>query len=61
MGEVAQISVAIFANIVKLLRFHNHMFHTNDIVSFFKCVQCPSCDNFFKSSELHQKHLSCKD
>ena len=46
-----------FDKTVKLLRFNNHILHTNDIDSFFKCFRCPRCDTFFKRSEFPNKHL----
>ena len=44
VGELARRSIE---KTVKLLRFNNHIFHTKDIDSFFKCFRCPSCDTFF--------------
>ena len=44
VGELARRSID---KTVKLLRFNNHIFHTKDIDSFFKCFRCPSCDTFF--------------
>ena len=62
MGELARRSIGRFDKTVKLLRFNNHIIHTNDIDSFFKCFRCPSCDSFFKRSEFLNKHLlRCKD
>ena len=47
---------------MKLLRFNNHIIHTNDIDSFFKCFRCPSCDCFFNRSDNFNRHLlTCKD
>ena len=37
VGELARRSIGRFDKTVKLLRFNNHMIHTNDIDSFFKC------------------------
>ena len=60
--ELARRSIGSFDKTVKLLRFNNHIVHTNDIDSFFKCFRCPSCDTFFKRSEFLNKHLlRCKD
>ena len=62
MGELARRSIGRFDKTVKLPRFNNHIIHTNDIDSFFKCFRCPSCDSFFKRSEFLNKHLlRCKD
>ena len=62
VGELARRSIGRFEKTVKLLRFNNHIIHTNDIDSFFKCFRCPSCDSFFKRSEFLKKHLPrCKD
>ena len=62
MGELARRSIGRFDKTVKLLRFNNHVIHTNDIDNFFKCFRCPSCDSFFKRSEFLNKHLlRCKD
>ena len=47
VGELARRSIGRFDKTVKLLRFNNHIIHTNDIDSFFKCFRCPSCDTFF--------------
>ena len=47
LGELARRSIGRFDKTVKLLRFNNHIIHTNDIDSFFKCFRCPSCDTFF--------------
>ena len=61
-GELARRSIGRFDKTIKLLRFNNHIIHTNDIDSFFKCFRCPSCDTFFKRSEFLNKHLlRCKD
>ena len=61
VGELARRSIGRFDKTVKLLRFNNHIIHTNDIDSFFKCFRCPSCDTFFKRSEFLNKHLlRCK-
>ena len=47
---------------MKLLRFNNHIIHTNDIDSFFKCFRCPSCDCFFDRSDHFNRYLlTCKD
>ena len=62
VGELARRSIKRFDKTVKLLRFNNHIIHTNDIDSLFKCFRCPSCDTFFKRSEFLNKHLlRCKD
>ena len=37
VGELARRSIGKFKKTVKLLRFNNHIIHTNDIDSFFKC------------------------
>ena len=59
VGEIARRSIGRFDKTVKLLRFNNHIIHTNDTDSFFKC---PRCDSFFKRSEFLNKHLvRCKD
>ena len=44
--ELARRSIGRFDKTVRLLRFNNHIIHTNDIHSFFKCFRCPSCDIF---------------
>ena len=62
VGELARRSIGRFDKTVKLLRFNNHIIHTNDIDSFFKCFRCPSCDTFFNKSDNFNKHfLRCKD
>ena len=62
VGELARQSIGRFDKTVKLLRFNNHIIHTNDIDYFFKCFRCPSCDTFFKRSEfLNNYLLRCKD
>ena len=62
LGELARRSLVRFDKTVKLLRFNNHIIHTNDIDSLFKCFRCPSCDTFFKISDFLNKHLlRCKD
>ena len=48
VGELARRSIGRFHKTVKLLRFKNHIFHTNDIGFFFKCFRCASYDTFFK-------------
>ena len=59
VGEIARRSIGRFDNTVKLLRFNNHIIHTNDTDSFFKS---PCCDSFFKRSEFLNKNLvRCKD
>ena len=56
VGELARRNIGRYDKTVKLLRFNNHIIHTNDIDSFFKCFRCPSCNNFFN------KHLlRCKE
>ena len=62
VGELARRSIGKFEKTVKLLRFNNHIIHTNDIDSFFKCFRCPSCDGFFNRSDNFNRHLlTCKD
>ena len=62
VGELARRNIGRFDKPVKLLSFNNHIIHTNDIDSSFKCFWCPSCDTFFKRSEFLKKHfLRCKD
>ena len=62
VGELARRSIGRFDKTVKLLRFNNHIIHTNDIESFFKCFRCPSCDTFFnKSDNFNINLLRCKD
>ena len=60
-GELARRSIGRFDKTVKLLRFNNHIIHTNDIDSF-KCFRCPSCDTFsHKYDHFNQHLLRCKD
>ena len=62
VGELAKRNIGNFEKTVKMLRFNNHFFHTNDIDSFFKYFRCPSCDCFFNRSDNFNRHLmSCKD
>ena len=62
VGELARRSIEKFKKTVKLLRFNNHIIHTIDIDSFFKCFHCPSCDCFFDRSDNFNRHLlTCKD
>ena len=62
VGEFARRSIGKVEKTVKLLRFNNHIIHTNDIDSFFKCFRCPSCDCFFNRSDNFNRHLlTCKD
>ena len=62
VGELARQSIVRLDKTVILLRFNNHIIHTNDIDYFFKCFRCPSCDTFFKRSEFLNKHLlRCTD
>ena len=42
VGELARRSIERYDKTVKLLRFNNHMIHTNDIDSFFKCFRSPN-------------------
>ena len=55
--ELAWRSIGRFDDTVKVLRFNNHLIHTNDIDSFFKCFRCPSFDNFFNKFDNFNKHL----
>ena len=57
MGELTRRNIGRFDKIVKLLRFNNHIIHTNDNDSFFKCFRCPSCDCFFNSSDNFNRHF----
>ena len=52
VGELAKWSFEKITKTVKLLRFINHIIHTNDIDSFFKYFWCPSYDWFFKISDV---------
>ena len=62
VGKLVRRSIGKFETTVKLLRFNNHIIHTNDIDSFFKCFRCPSCDCFFnRSDNLNKLLLTCKD
>ena len=49
VGELTRRSIGRFNKTVKLLRFNNHIIHTNDFHSFFKC---PCCGTVFKRSEF---------
>ena len=61
LGELARRSIGRFDKRDKLLRFNNHIIHTNDFDSFFECFRCPSCDTFFhKSDHFHHHRLRCK-
>ena len=56
--ELARRSIGRFDKTVKLLKFKNHIVHTND----FNCFRCPCCDTFFNKSDNFNKHLlRCKD
>ena len=57
VGELARRSIGKLEKTVKLLRFNNHIIHTNDIDSFFKRFRCPSGDCFFKRSDVFNKQL----
>ena len=57
VGELARRSIGRFDKTVKLLRFNNHIIHTSNINSFFKCFRCPSCDTYFNKSESFNKQL----
>ena len=58
--DLAQWSIGRFDKTVKLLRFYNHIIHTNDVDSFFKCFACPSCDPLINPTI--NKHIRrCKD
>ena len=62
VGETAKRSKGKFEKTLNLLRFNNHIIHTKDIDSFFKCFRCPSCDCLFNSSDNFNRHLlTCKD
>ena len=62
VGELAGRSFGKFEKTMKLLRFNNHIIHTNDIDSFFKCFLGPSCDCFFNRSDNFNRHLrTCTD
>ena len=61
VGELGRRGIGKIEKSVKLLRFNNHIIHTNDIDSFFKCFRCPSCACFFKRSDNFNRHrMSCK-
>ena len=47
VGELARRSIGRFDKTFKILRFNNHIIHTNDIDSFFQCFWCPSCDSYY--------------
>ena len=55
--ELARQSIGKFEKTVKSLRFNNHIIHTNDIDSFFKCLRCPTSDCFFNRSNNFNRHL----
>ena len=62
VGYLARQKIGKFKKPVKMLRFNNQIIHRNDIISFFKCFRCPSCDCFFNRSDYFNRHLmSCKD
>ena len=62
LGELARQSIGRFDKTDKLLRFNNHIIHTNDNDSFFECFRCPSCDTFFHKSDHFNHHiLRCKN
>ena len=57
VGKLAKQCIGKFDKTIGLLRFNNHIFHTNDINSFFKCSRCPNCDNLFHESDHFIQHL----
>ena len=60
--DLARRSIGKFDKTVKLLRFNNHIIHTNDIDSFYKCFRYLSRDTFFHKLDHFNQHLvRCKD
>ena len=57
VGELASRRIGEPEKSVKMLRFSNHIIHTIDIDSFFKCFRCTSCDCFFRKSDVFNKRL----
>ena len=61
VGELARQSIGKFGKTVKMLRLNNHIIHTNDIDSFFRCFRRPSWDFFSnRSDNFNRLLLICK-
>ena len=60
IGELARRSVQKYDNIVRLLRYKNHICYVSNINTVFQSFRCPICDTFFSRTlnlEQHINHL----
>ena len=48
MGELARRSAQKYENILRLLRYNNHICYVNNINAVVQSSRCPNCDTFFK-------------
>ena len=62
IGELARRSIQKYENIVKLLRYNNHICYLNNINALFKAFRCTTCDTFFSKTGNLERHLvTCSD
>ena len=58
IGELPRPSVQKYENIVRLLRYNNHICYVNNIVAVFQSFRCPKCDAFFNRTLILERHLT---
>ena len=57
IGELGR-SVGKHSNTVQLLRYNGHICHVSDVNALFKAYRCPSCNQFIKTAQHLERHLT---
>ena len=57
IGEYAR-SVGKYSNTVLLLPYISHFCYVSNINSLFKAYRCPSCDQFIKTAQHRERHVT---
>ena len=62
IGEFARKSVRKHSNTVRLISYISHICSVSNINALFKAYRCPSCDQFIKTAQYLEQHLTtCKE
>ena len=61
VGELAGRSVEKYEKNINLSRYNNHIWSLDDINTFCKRIQCPSCDTFIKKAGNFNRTIKRED
>ena len=62
IGEIAGQSIQKYENMVKFLRYNNHICYVNNINALFKAFRCTTCDTFLsKTGNLERHFVTCSE